>query len=50
MFYSSLVGQNEAKDRLIRMVNSGRVPHALLFTGPDGCGHLSAAVTVAFYQ
>lgn len=47
MLYSSLVGQAEAKQRLINTVNSGRVPHALLFTGPDGCGHLSAAVTFA---
>lgn len=47
MLYSSLVGQNEAKNRLIKMVQSGRVPHALLFTGPDGCGHLSAAVTMS---
>ncbi|MFO0358438.1 MAG: DNA polymerase III subunit delta' [Sphingobacteriaceae bacterium] len=47
MFYRDIVGQEETKDRLIRMVNSHRVPHALLFTGRDGCGHLLAAITFA---
>lgn len=47
MFYKDIVGQEEAKGRLIKMVNTQRVPHALLFTGKDGCGHLLTAITFA---
>lgn len=47
MLYSKIVGQQEAKDRLIKMVNSSRVPHALMFIGRDGCGHLAAALAFA---
>ncbi len=47
MLYSSIVGQHEAKDRLARMVSTSRVPHALLFTGQDGCGHLPMALAFA---
>ena len=47
MFYTNIVGQSEAKDRLIKMVNTHRVPHALLFSGKDGCGHLLTAITFA---
>lgn len=47
MFYKDIVGQSEAKGRLIKMVNTQRVPHALLFTGMDGYGHLLTAITFA---
>lgn len=47
MQYTQIVGQVEAKERLIKMVNTKRVPHALLFSGKDGCGHLLAAITFA---
>jgi DNA polymerase III subunit delta' len=47
MLYSQIVGQNEPKHRLLKMVNEGRVPHALLFTGKEGCGNLPAAIAFA---
>ena len=47
MLYSQLIGEKETKLRLLRMVNEQRVPHALLFAGPDGGGNLPAAFTFA---
>jgi DNA polymerase-3 subunit delta' len=48
MLYSQIVGQTEPKHRLAKMVNEGRVPHALLFMGKEGCGNLPMAI--AFSQ
>jgi len=45
--YDHIVGQSDAKQRLIKMVSEGRVPHALLFSGPEGSGNLPAAVAFA---
>ena len=47
MLYSDIIGQREPKQRLIKMVNDDRVPHALMFTGPEGSGNLPAAVAFA---
>lgn len=47
MFLSDIVGQQEVKTRLLKMVNENRLPHALLFTGADGSGNLAAAVAFA---
>ena len=47
MTYKDIIGQQEAKQRLIRMVNDDRVPHALLFTGAEGCGNLPLALAFA---
>lgn len=47
MLYDQIVGQQEAKQRLLKMVNEDRVPHALLFSGKDGSGNLPAAVAFA---
>ncbi len=49
MQFKDIVGQNEAKERLVKMVNTHRVPHALLFSGKDGCGHLLTAIAFAQY-
>lgn len=48
MLYNQIIGQAEPKLRLLKMVNEGRVPHALMFTGREGCGNLPAAI--AFVQ
>jgi DNA polymerase-3 subunit delta' len=45
--YSDIIGQTAAKDRLLKMVKEARVPHALMFAGPEGCGNLSAALVFA---
>ncbi len=47
MLLSELVGQHEVKGRLHKMVNENRIPHALLFSGPEGCGNLPAAIAFA---
>jgi DNA polymerase-3 subunit delta' len=47
MLYEQIVGQQEAKKRLIKMVNESRVPHALLFSGKEGSGNLPAALAFA---
>lgn len=38
-----LVGQVEARKVLSRMLKTGRVPHAVLFTGPSGTGKTTLA-------
>ena len=48
MLYNKIIGQNEAKLRLKKMINEQRVPHALIFTGKEGSGNLPAAI--AFIQ
>lgn len=48
MLYQNIIGQNEAKTRLQKMVLDKRVPHALMFTGKEGTGNLPAAL--AFIQ
>jgi DNA polymerase-3 subunit delta' len=45
--YSEIVGQKEAKKRMLAMVNEQRVPHALMFAGADGSGNLPAALVFA---
>jgi len=47
MLYSQIVGQTEPKQRLLKMVNENRVPHALLFAGKEGSGNLPAAIAFA---
>jgi len=36
--FDAIIGQERAKETLGSMVESGKVPHALLFTGPHGVG------------
>jgi DNA polymerase III subunit delta' len=48
MLFSEIVGQEEVKGRLFKMVSEQRIPHALLFSGPEGSGNLAAAL--AFSQ
>ena len=40
---TELVGQKNATNMLVRMVNDGNIPRCLLFTGPSGTGKTSAA-------
>jgi DNA polymerase-3 subunit delta' len=47
MIYAQIVGQKEAKGRLMKMVKDHRVPHALLFSGKEGSGNLPAALAFA---
>ena len=49
MKFSDVIGQDEAKQRLRQMVEEDRVPHALMFCGPQGCGKMALAVAFASY-
>ena len=49
MQFKDVVGQDEIKALLCREVKEQRVPHALLFGGPAGCGKLAMAVAFANY-
>ncbi len=47
MNFSSIPGQQEIKGKLIRTVKEGRVSHAQLFAGPEGCGSMALALAYA---
>lgn len=47
--FRQVIGQEEIKARLIQEANSGRVAHAILLTGPSGCGKLALAIAYARY-
>lgn len=47
MKFDEVIGQQEAKAALERLAEGGRVPHAMLFTGPAGCGKMALALALA---
>lgn len=47
MLYASIIAQEGIKQRLRRQIETGRVPHAQLFCGPEGCGKLPMALAFA---
>lgn len=49
MKFSAIPGQKETIDKLICSVREGRVSHAQLFSGPEGCGSLPLALAYAQY-
>jgi DNA polymerase III subunit delta' len=49
MDFSHIPGQKELIDRLIHSVREGRVSHAQLLCGPEGCGSLAVAMAYAKY-
>jgi DNA polymerase-3 subunit delta' len=49
MFFRDIVGQQEVIERLVKDAQAGTVPHALLFTGPEGTGKLQTAIAFARY-
>lgn len=49
MQFSEVIGQQEARDRLMQLVAGQRVPHALMFTGPAGSGKMALALAFASY-
>lgn len=49
MQFSSVIGQHEAQERLRQLVGERRVPHALMFTGPEGCGKMAMALAFASF-
>ena len=49
MFFKDVIGQEEAKQRLIREAKGGKIAHARLFCGPEGIGKLPLAIAYARY-
>lgn len=49
MQFSNVIGQKEAQARLRQLVDEKRIPHAMLFTGPEGCGKMATALAFASY-
>lgn len=49
MFFKDVIGQEEAKQRLIREAKEGIIAHARLFCGPEGIGKLPLAIAYARY-
>ena len=49
MLFNKIIGQKPVKEKLLNMLQDGRVPHALMFTGPEGSGNLPAAFAFVQY-
>ena len=49
MKFEDIIGQEEVKNILMSEVDRGRLPHALLLTGPEGCGKMPMALALAQY-
>jgi DNA polymerase-3 subunit delta' len=49
MQFSSIIAQQHVKQQLAEMVQSNRLPHALLFLGKEGSGALQLAMAFAQY-
>lgn len=49
MLKSEVIGQQDVWNRLMEMVQENRVPHAMLFCGPEGCGKKAVALAFASY-
>lgn len=47
MFFRELIGHTTRLEELRRLLSTGRVPHALLLTGPRGIGKRAAANAIA---
>lgn len=49
MHWNEVIGQEETKNRLMQLAEEKRLPHALLFCGPAGCGKMAMAMAFASY-
>lgn len=49
MKFSEVIGQQQLAARLQKMVNENRLPHALMLSGPEGCGKKALALALASY-
>ena len=47
MGFDEVIGQREAQQRLMQMVDEGRLPHAIMLCGPSGCGKMALAIGFA---
>ncbi|MFK7001491.1 DNA polymerase III subunit [Flavobacterium oreochromis] len=49
MLFKEIVGHQHVKNHLLTSASHGRIPHAQLFVGPEGCGILRVAIAYAQY-
>ncbi len=49
MKWSEIIGQEEVANRLKVLADQQRIPHAMLFCGPTGCGKMATALALASY-
>lgn len=49
MFFKDILGLSHIKNHLVQSADNGRIPHAQLFVGPEGCGTLPMALAYAQY-
>lgn len=47
MDFEDVIGHSEVKKHLLEGLHHGRIPHAQLFAGPEGCGALPMALAYA---
>ncbi len=45
--FEQVIGQQEVQQRLTQMVDEGRLPHAIMLCGPQGCGKMALAMDFA---
>lgn len=49
MLFKDILGLSHIKSHLAKSADAGRIPHAQLFVGPEGCGTLPMALAYAQY-
>lgn len=49
MKWTDVIGQQAAKQQLIQMASGGRMPHAIMLCGPEGCGKMALALAFSSY-
>lgn len=49
MEFNDIIGQKEMAQRLKMLADEGRLPHAVMLCGPDGCGKMAMAISLASY-
>ena len=49
MLFNDILGLSHIKNHLSSSADAGRIPHAQLFVGPEGCGLLPMALAYAQY-
>ena len=47
MTFNDIIGQEEVKQHLIRLLKENKLPHAIMFCGPKGAGKLPLALAYA---
>ena len=49
MTFNEVIGQQEVQQRLMKMVDEGRLPHAIMLCGPTGIGKKALAIAFGCY-